>query len=124
MAILCPECGHEFDVTLFAFESTVRCDCGAVVSALEPHRAAPPADRRARRLSDEIARGSDRIASLILYGDTPEVDIRIAIERLRDRAEELFPGRGWFFEAVYKARFDRLIEQWREGSDPAWGQTP
>ena len=66
------------------------------------------------RNTDEVARGADRIASLILYGDTPEVDIRIAIERLRDRAEELFPGRGWFFESVYESRFERLMEQWRE----------
>ena len=113
MAILCPDCGAEFDVTLFAFGNTVRCDCGAEVSAIEPHRAPPPDECRARRLSDEISRGADRIASLILYSDTPDVDIRIAIERLRDRTEELFPGRGWLFEAVYEARFDRLIEQWR-----------
>ena len=113
VAIICPSCGAEFDVTLFAFGNTVRCDCGAIVSALEPHRARPPEDREARRFTDEIARGSDRIASLILYGDTPLVDVRIAIERLRDRAEELFPGRGWLFSAVYEARFDRLIEQWR-----------
>jgi len=61
----------------------------------------------------EIARGSDRIASTILFSDLPEVDIRIAIERLRDRSEELFPGRGWFFDAVYEARFTRLLAQWR-----------
>jgi hypothetical protein len=114
MAILCPDCGAEYDVTIFAFGATVTCDCGATVSALEPHRKTAPAVREARKFTDEIARGSDRIASLILYGDTPEVDIRIAIERLRDRAEELFPGRGWFFESVYESRFDRLIEQWRE----------
>ena len=119
MAILCPDCGAEFDVTVFAFGATVKCDCGATVSALAPHRATAPVVRDDRRLTDEIARGADRVASLILYGDTPEVDIRIAIERLRDRAEELFPGRGWFFASVYESRFERLIEQWRErGGEP------
>jgi hypothetical protein len=118
MAVICPECGAEFDVTLFAFGATVDCDCGAVVSALEPRRVRAEAPREARKYTDEVARGADRIASLILYGDTPEVDIRIAIERLRDRAEELFPGRGWFFERVYESRFERLMEQWREGASP------
>lgn len=31
MSILCPSCGHEYDVTLFQFKSTVACDCGAVI---------------------------------------------------------------------------------------------
>jgi len=29
MAILCPKCGHQYDVTLFEFGNIVRCDCGA-----------------------------------------------------------------------------------------------
>jgi len=29
MAILCPKCGHQYDVTLFEFSNVVRCDCGA-----------------------------------------------------------------------------------------------
>jgi hypothetical protein len=31
MAVLCPNCGHPYDVTLFQFGNTVKCDCGAVV---------------------------------------------------------------------------------------------
>ncbi len=123
MAIRCPRCGREYDVTLFSFGATVRCECGAVVSALEPHRAPGPetpgaspvpdlADPRARRGVEEIARGADRIADMILAGDWPDVDVEIAIARLRDQAEELFPGRGWFFDLVYEARFRRLREQW------------
>ena len=27
MAIRCPDCGHEFDVTLFSFGATVECPC-------------------------------------------------------------------------------------------------
>jgi len=112
VAIVCPECGREYDVTLFSFGATVRCECGAEVSALRPHRKRAPRDDPRRAPVREIARGADRISSLILYSDLPEVDIRIAIERLRDRSRELFPGRDWFFRAVYEARFERLMEQW------------
>jgi dsDNA-specific endonuclease/ATPase MutS2 len=31
MAIRCPACGHEYDVTLFPFGETVACDCGAEI---------------------------------------------------------------------------------------------
>jgi dsDNA-specific endonuclease/ATPase MutS2 len=31
MAICCPDCGHEYDVTLFQFGATVACDCGTVI---------------------------------------------------------------------------------------------
>jgi hypothetical protein len=116
MAVRCPKCGHEYDVTLFAFESTIRCDCGETVSALAPHQASARPDEGApplsRRKMEELSRGADRIASMILYGEYQQVDIAIAVERLRDRAEELFPGRGWLFEIVYEARFRRLEEQW------------
>jgi hypothetical protein len=32
MAIRCPACGHEYDVTLFQFGASVACDCGATVN--------------------------------------------------------------------------------------------
>ena len=123
MAVCCPRCGHEYDITLFSFGATVRCDCGAAVSALEPRTAPAGPDegapslpdlreRESRRRMSEISRGADRIASMILYGDFAEVDIAIAVERLRDRTEELFPGRSWLFEIVYESRFRRLREQW------------
>lgn len=31
MAILCKKCGHGYDVTLFAFNHRIRCDCGEVI---------------------------------------------------------------------------------------------
>lgn len=37
MAILCPNCGAQYDVTLFQFERTVRCDCGWVVRLEQGH---------------------------------------------------------------------------------------
>ena len=38
MAVLCPQCGKGYDVTLFEFGQTLTCDCGAVV---DPFGAAP-----------------------------------------------------------------------------------
>ena len=32
MAITCPQCGAEFDATLFEFEQRIRCQCGAEIS--------------------------------------------------------------------------------------------
>ena len=37
MAITCPRCGAGFDVTLFQFGHTLRCDCGARVELRRGH---------------------------------------------------------------------------------------
>jgi hypothetical protein len=37
MAISCPRCGREFDVTLFEFGHRVRCDCGQWVDLASGH---------------------------------------------------------------------------------------
>jgi len=37
MAIICPKCKHQYDVTLFQFGSVVKCDCGARIK-LDPRR--------------------------------------------------------------------------------------
>ena len=29
MAIKCPQCGAEYDATLFTFDRKLKCDCGA-----------------------------------------------------------------------------------------------
>lgn len=38
MAIICPACGRQYDVTLFQFGKTVRCPCGCIVDARGPRR--------------------------------------------------------------------------------------
>ena len=74
--------------------------------------------RRGRREDmARLARRADRIASLILASDYPEVDIAIERSKLRDFAEALFPERMELFDMVYEARFDRLIEQFREAEE-------
>ena len=38
MAIKCPQCGAEYDVTLFTFGRRIRCDCGAWVDLAVGHQ--------------------------------------------------------------------------------------
>ncbi len=74
----------------------------------------------------EFQREADRISTLILSTDLPEIDIVLQIENLRRRCEELFPGREELFEMVYVSRFQRLMEQFgadRPGeSEPEWAR--
>ncbi len=37
MAIICPQCGRGYDVTLFAFDRQVRCECGGNVDLASGH---------------------------------------------------------------------------------------
>jgi translation initiation factor IF-2 len=50
MAILCPHCGAEFDVTLFQFGHGVRCDCGLWVDLRDGH-VLPAATARKERVA-------------------------------------------------------------------------
>ena len=67
-----------------------------------------------------IQREANRICSLILSTDLPEVDILIERARLRDRCEEMFPGSEQLYEMIYESRFDRLMEQF--GADRPSGE--
>ncbi|HUT37427.1 MAG TPA: methyltransferase domain-containing protein [Planctomycetota bacterium] len=44
MAIQCPQCRRQYDVTLFEFQRAIECDCGATVDLREGHvhRVGPP----------------------------------------------------------------------------------
>ncbi len=41
MAIQCPQCGAEYDVTLFAFGRSIHCECGQWVDLAAGHRQTP-----------------------------------------------------------------------------------
>jgi len=58
-----------------------------------------------------LQRAADRVSTLILSTDLPEVDILIERNKLRALCEDLFPGRADLFEMIYESRFDRLREQ-------------
>lgn len=109
MAVRCTRCRKEYDTRTFAFDRVILCDCGTPLGRDGwPDISLPYPDDSA---GDELGRHADRITSLILYSDLPDVDIDIAIAALRRRCEELMPDRIHLFEWLYASRFKRLREQ-------------
>jgi DNA-directed RNA polymerase subunit RPC12/RpoP len=131
MAIKCPDCGHEFDITLFEFGRDVICPCGRKITAehrenilkypdldvleKEIFREAGLRERKQDwERMDRIRREADRITINILYSDLPRVDVEIAIRAFRSRVLENFPGKRELFDGIYLARFRRMWKQFRD----------
>jgi hypothetical protein len=116
MAVQCPYCGRDYDVTLFEFGRSVTCVCGRTVTFKheqmtdEAILARSSEDRRVR----EISAMADRIASLIVGGGYPMIDIEIEKQKLRERILELFPDKIDLYELIYESRFRRLKDQFRD----------
>lgn len=130
MAISCPRCNRQYDVTLFEFGRKVICECGEVISAegvFPPTfagrhdagrtQAREAVKKAARRQMELLGRAADRVCALILLSDYPEIDVEIEKGKVRELAQELFPNRMELYEMIYESRFRRLWEQFR--SDPA-----
>ena len=105
MAITCPRCGVQLDVTLFAFDRRMRCDCGEVVDAASPEAL-------------ELRRRGDALTWTILYSDLPRIDVDLAIEALRDWVRRRLPDRLSLFDMIWVARWDRLRAQGWEHRRP------
>jgi hypothetical protein len=130
VAITCPRCKRQYDITLFEFGRRIVCDCGEIIAA---HGSAPPAQPNvtpaptpdelkqakliARRKMARLRRAADRVCTLILISDYPEIDIELEKVKVRQLAEELFPDRMDLYEMVYESRFRRLWEQFRTTPD-------
>ncbi len=139
MAITCPRCNRQYDVTLFEFGRRIVCECGELIAAGDvsyPVRGKPEdhltpeereeAKRIARQKVERLRRAADRVCCLILISDYPEIDIEIEKARVRELAEELFPTRMDLYEMIYESRFRRLWEQFRTSTDESdsygtWG---
>jgi len=63
--------------------------------------------------AEDLKRKADRICSLIVASDYPDVDIDIEIRNLRGWCAKHLPECGDLFELVYMNRFRRLREQFR-----------
>jgi len=116
MAIKCSYCNREYDVTLFEFGRSISCVCGNIVSL--KHEKIVDEALIARRSEDrkvtEIRKMADRIASLIVSTDYPMIDIEIEKQKLQHRITELFPDKTELYDLIYKSRFSRLKEQFRD----------
>jgi len=64
----------------------------------------------------DLQRKADRICSLIVASDYPDVDIDIEIIGLRRWCARFMPDRVELFELIYGNRFRRLREQFRGGA--------
>jgi hypothetical protein len=130
MAIVCPRCNRQYDVTLFEFDRRLVCECGEIISAeglfpaealkrKAPVKPGETEDARviARQKLVRLQRAADRVCSLILISDYPEIDIEIEKARVRELAEELFPARMDLYEMIYESRFRRLWEQFRSAPE-------
>lgn len=121
MAVVCPYCGHEYDIALFQFGHKVRCDCGHLVDAAAPNElslAGRAIAKQARREIDELRRRADAVTTMLLHSDTPRVDVEIARNELREWVREQFPEGLDLFERIYEARWQRLAEQGWEHDRP------
>ncbi len=115
MAIRCPDCSREYDVTLFEFEKSIICDCGTTVtlSHLKITEETLLSQKREESKIAEIRRTADRIASLIVGTDYPMIDIEIEKQKLRKKISEFFPEKSGLYNLIYEPRFKRLKDQFR-----------
>lgn len=117
MSIPCPHCGRQYDITLFQFGRTIRCECGATID--ESHVALlRDLDRILDELDDkhkaeELKRLADGVCRMILDERFPDVDVEIAQNKVREKCRELFPDKLDIFDMIYESRFRRLWEQFR-----------
>jgi shikimate 5-dehydrogenase len=121
MAIRCPKCKREYDVTLFEFGREVVCDCGyrlgleheEVFNQLEELCRHYDLELEEERLM-EIKRAQDKIAFLIMNTDYEEVDIEIEKTKFKELIKGLFPEKAYLYELIYEPRFKRLWDQFRK----------
>lgn len=117
MAVRCPECGRDYDVTLFCCGGSVRCECGEEVIFAHEERCIQESRREEDEKILEVKRIADRISCLITCTDYTRIDLEIEKGKLRDRIEELFPDKAHLYELIYEPRFVRLEEQFRIGEN-------
>ena len=92
-------CGDYLDVEVFEDE---------LQEAMDPQQLAEEANL------GELSRMVDYISFLIISTDTLKVDVEIKSAELQRRCVELFPEKGYLFDLLYKSRFRRLWEQFRD----------
>ena len=121
MAVSCPKCARQYDVTLFQFGRVIVCACGERLSLAhrEEHldesleQALKEIREENAQKAEELKRMVERVCALIVSTDIPEVDIEIEKEKVRERPSRLFPDRMNLYEMIYESRFKRLWEQFR-----------
>jgi hypothetical protein len=116
----CSTCQLSYARLLISKEAP-RCRCGEPLRLghwphikPSPELLASPEQQAEEDDLRELSRSVDYISYLIVSTDTPRVDIDIKSAELKRRCIELFPGKGHLFDLLYKSRFSRLWEQFRD----------
>jgi hypothetical protein len=65
------------------------------------------------RAAEELKHAAERICTLILTADYPDIDIQIEKANLKRHVRAVFPDKVEVYEMIYESRFRRLWEQWR-----------
>lgn len=65
---------------------------------------------------EELKHAAERICTLILTDDYPDIDIQIEQANLKRHVRAVFPDKVEVYEMIYESRFRRLWEQWRDPS--------
>lgn len=68
------------------------------------------------RAVEELKHAAERICTLILTDDYPDIDIEIEKANLKRHVRATFPDKVRVYEMIYESRFRRLWEQWRDPS--------
>ncbi len=115
MAIRCPHCRKEYDVTLFEFEKTIKCACGNNIKLQhkELFNLVLNARKEENEKNIEIKKIADNIAFKIVSTDCPKTDIENEKEKFREKINKLFPDKTHLYDLIYAPRFARLEEQFR-----------
>lgn len=118
MAITCPSCFKQFDITLFQFGRQIECECGFLIDPLDWWLGSGVEgirDKEERKLQ-ELRNAVDRVCFLIVSSEYQEADIIIEASKAKKLCDRLFPGKGYLFDMIYGSRFKRLWRQFRGGS--------
>jgi hypothetical protein len=113
----CTTCNSYYARVLLP-EDAPRCRCGDYLD-VEAFEDESPEAVDPQLLAEEVSLGElsrmvDYISFLIISTDTLKVDIEIKSADLKRRCVELFPEKGYLFDLLYKSRFCRLWEQFRD----------
>ncbi len=111
MAVPCPRCGREYDVTLFQFGRTVECDCGTRVTRDARVRGPGPAG-----VVRELAIGDAETAELLRWA-LPRLGLRWrGFRRVRRQVRKRIARRvaelGLDGVAAYRARLQEDPREW------------
>jgi hypothetical protein len=107
----------QYDITLFQFGRELECTCGHVIkeSHIDIFKELEKVFTRLedKRKAEKLKKLADNICRMILDHRTADVDIQIAINRLKDKCRHYFPDKMELFSMIYESRFKRLWEQFR-----------